>query len=517
MKNYFLILLLALQVLFVHAQKSFDLQIPTDKGWNEFKEGQTKKIQMQVVPFDTTRTFQFQITQGKQLGMSLDSSGVFQWNPDFTYVDRVVKNKLFQIYIEAKSDSGDYVQKALDIIVSHVNRPPVINDLKAFYVQFNTKNTYQIDLNAIYDEDEDPVVFVPDLETLPEGLSLSSRGEIVWTPSNTQFKSLQEKPMTITFTVEDQPSKLQSKGQLKLMPTQLDLPPNIILVPKNDEIVIKENETVNIGFYLSDPNGDDDIDVFDLLSNNSEIKKSFLTKNTNNQYEFTWTPSYDFVQDPLDSVIFHIDFFVIDKSQQRAVKRVNFRVNAGINEMEVDRKNYGLYKGTLTRAWELLEQLKEKEEELKKTYKKAKKGKKNRSVVNASLGATTGLSSIFTKNKEGLQRTISTVGGTTVLTISTLEATEVIGRSMKELLDRLNYVIEKKNELQTKGDIFARDYHLKSNRRNPNFNKSMDNLMESMNLKGLVALELDASWESKKTATDDNIRKSFKDFAGADD
>ncbi|MFT4734595.1 MAG: hypothetical protein ACI9K1_001552 [Arcticibacterium sp.] len=136
--------------------------------------------------------------------------------------------------------------------------------------------------------------------------------------------------------------------------------------------------------------------------------------------------------------------------------------------------------------------------------------------MNATLGATTGLSSIFTKNKESLQRTISTVGGTTVLTIGTLEATEVIGKSMKDILDRLNYIIEKKNEIQTKGDIFARDYSLKSTRRENGFNKNMDNFMTAMNLKGLVALELDAGWESKKMGNDFAIRKNFKDF-GAED
>src|SRR5690606_20469274 len=145
---------------------------------------------------------------------------------------------------------------------------------------------------------------------------------------------------------------------------------------------------------------------------------------------------YSFVEDPLDSLSFYVDFFLIDKSKLRAVKRINFRVDNAINEAEVDKKNYALYRGTLQRGWELMEQIKEKEEELKKTYNRAKKGKRSRSVVNASLGATTGLSSIFTKDKENLQRTISTVGGTTVLTIGTLEATEVIGKSMKDIIDR---------------------------------------------------------------------------------
>jgi hypothetical protein len=88
----------------------------------------------------------------------------------------------------------------------------------------------------------------------------------------------------------------------------------------------------------------------------------------------------------------------------------------------------------------------------------------------------------------------------------------VIGRSMKDLIDRLNYVIEKKNEIQTKGDIFARDYSLKSTRRSADFLRKTDDFMASMSLKGLVVLDLDASWEPKSKATDGNIKKTFKDF-----
>jgi hypothetical protein len=238
-----------------------------------------------------------------------------------------------------------------------------------------------------------------------------------------------------------------------------------------------------------------------------------LVKNSQNQYEFTWTPGYDFVQDPTDTLGIYLDFFVLDKAQKREVKRVNFNIKNTLNEQEVDKKNYGLYYSNMVKAWELLEQLKEKEEELKKAYKKARKGKKQRSVVNASLGATTGLSGVIAKGKPDTQRMISSIGGTTVLTISTLEATEVIGKSMKDLIDRLNYVIEKKNELQTKGDIFARDFSLKSSRRTVDFIKRTDDFLNTMNLKGLVALELSASWESKNKITESKIQKSFKDFS----
>jgi hypothetical protein len=102
------------------------------------------------------------------------------------------------------------------------------------------------------------------------------------------------------------------------------------------------------------------------------------------------------------------------------------------------------------------------------------------------------------------------------MTIGTLEATEVIGRSTKDLIERLNYIIEKRNELQTKGDIFARKYALKSSRRRPEFMKDVDDFVTVLNLRGVVALELDANWQNKAKATNENIAKTFKDFNSAD-
>ncbi|MBU1823019.1 MAG: hypothetical protein KKG00_16145, partial [Bacteroidetes bacterium] len=138
----------------------------------------------------------------------------------------------------------------------------------------------------------------------------------------------------------------------------------------------------------------------------------------------------------------------------------------------------------------------------------------NRSVLNASLGATTGLAPVIAgTTRPSLKNSITTVGGTTVMTIGTLEATEVIGRSTKDLLDRFNYVMEKKSDLQNKGDIFAREYSLKSARRTGDFIRKLDEFRSLMNLRGLVALELDANWENKKEATDKAIKRAFKDFS----
>jgi hypothetical protein len=234
-------------------------------------------------------------------------------------------------------------------------------------------------------------------------------------------------------------------------------------------------------------------------------------QNTINQYEFIWTPGYDFVKDPLDSLTFKVSFFVIDKSQKRDEKSVLVTILNAINEKEKDDKLYTDYRTSLVRAWDLLEQLKETEKDLKKKYNRAKKGKKGRSITNASLGAVSGLSPVVLQPSP-TQKIVSTVGGTTVMTIGTLEATEVIGRSTKDLIERLNYIMEKRNELQLKGDIFARKYSLKSSRRKPEFIKDMDEFVALMNLKGLVALELDAGWQNKNKATDEQLGKTFKDF-----
>ncbi len=495
------------------AQQDVDIKLPETLNWNELQEGKSYQLKFGIIdPKPTYGNFSFEIIQGKTIGMELDSTGLFTWTPSFDDVDRIEKERLFQLILQAKSDSGKVVSKAIDLRVAHVNRPPMVNEVKPFYIKYNTNNTYKIDNALVYDLDNDPFVFIPSIEELPEGFSISSQGELSWNPSFTQFRSLKEHPLFIRFYVQDQPYKSQTEGRVRLVATQLDLPPAITMVPKSQSLAIKENETLNLRFYLSDPNGDDDIQTFEYLSNNKMLPENLLVKNTPNQYEFIWRPGYAFVQDPLDSLNLYVDFFVLDKTQKREVIRVYIKVENTLNREEEDAKHFKLYHGTMLEAWELMEQLKEKENELKSAYNQAKKGKKQRSVINAGLGAVTGLSSVVTRGNNDLQRSISTIGGTTVLTIGTLEATEVIGRSTKDLVDRLNYVIEKKNDIQTKGDIFARDYSLKSARRTDKFTRDMDDFKKAMQLKGLVALELDATWEPKVKSTDKAIKKAFKDY-----
>lgn len=485
------------------------LILPQQTDWNVVSEGKSIRFDVQATGA-ATDSLHFSIAQGRLEGMDFDSAGHFSWTPGYNLADRIQITKTVPVIIEVRNKRDETATRAIDFKVLHVNRPPVVNELRPFYVRYKTQNVYKMDADLVHDDDNDPIVFIAIPDQMPEGSKLSSQGELTWTLSLNQFNQLKAKPVYIEFWVEDQPAKTRTKGRLKVEVTQMDLPPDITVVPKEPFIRIKENGTVNLKFYLSDPNGDDDISTFDFVSESPLVPKKALIANTPNQYEFIWTPSYDFVKDPIDSVKFQVVFYALDKAQNREEHRISFTIFDAINEGEKDRYYYTQYRQALVSAWNLIEQLGDKQEELKRDYKRAKTGKRNRSVTNASLGAVTGIAPAVNSPNS---RIISTIGGTAVLTMGTLEATEVIGKSMKDLLDRYNYVLGKRSELQGKGDVFAREFALKSSRREKDFIKRIDDFRNSMSLSGLVALELDANWQNKKEATDKAIKRTFKDFS----
>lgn len=496
---------------------SFQLIFPKDAEWNTLEEGKEINFHLQVRG-GKSDSIRYSITSGWRKDMKFDSTGHFVWTPTYEMADRINTVKLWPIVFEAVNLAGETVSQQVAFKIMHVNRAPEVDELKPFYVQYKTQNTYQIDMNSVRDADGDPVVFIPVLDGMPEGMRMTAAGEIIWDPSTTQFNLLKKGPRYIEFFVEDQPSKVRTKGRLKLEVTQMDLEPDFKIVPQNQLVRSKENNRINLKFTLSDPNGDDDIATFDFVSENKNVPQSALVKNAPTSYEFIWEPGYEFVKDPFDSLAFNITFYVLDKAQNKKERTLRFLIENTVNEAERDAYVYGLYRGGLVNAWGLLEQMKEKEGELKRAYGRAKKGKRSRSLINASLGATTGLAPVIAKTNQDTRGYITTLGGTTVATLGTLEATEVIGKSTNGLLDRFNYVMQKKNELQNKGDVFAREYGQKSARRSPDFIRKLDEFKALMNLSGLVALELDANWENKKAAgydekkVDAAIKKAFKDF-----
>ena len=485
------------------------LVFPDSTGWNVLNENQELSFRVKIAP-EVPAFFSIEGAEG--LNIDFDTLGNFNWKPSYDLVDRVALTKDVTVIFQATLRDGKRERKPVTFTVRHINRPPVVEDLPVFYVKQSNQNTYQIANDYVYDPDGDPIVIKSIQSQMPEGSALSSLGQFTWTPSRGQFSSLKNSPLQVEFIVQDQPDKAESKGKIKIAQTQLDLPPEILIVPGDSLFTIKEDETLNLKIYISDPNGDDNVRNVGFVSADKRIPAASLKENTTLQSEFTWTPGYDFVDDTQSFLMAEIVFFVVDKSNNRTQRKVRIKIADTENLIKKDGHLYQKYRSNLIDALVLIDQLDANQKKLNADYKKAKKGKKNRSIVNASLGAVTGFTPAVVDNSDQ-SKVVSAVGGTTVLTLGTLEATEVVGRSKENILEKIKIGIDIRNKIQSMGDDFARKYALKSARRTLEFDKDIEKLRANLNDQRIVLLELDAY--SKNAAKIDNkdIKKVFVDFA----
>jgi hypothetical protein len=127
------------------------------------------------------------------------------------------------------------------------------------------------------------------------------------------------------------------------------------------------------------------------------------------------------------------------------------------------------------------------------------------------LGAVTGFTPVFVEGDQS--KVVSGIGGTTVLTLGTLEATEVIGRSKEHILERIKIGIDIRNRIQSVGDDFARKYALKSARRTFEFEKDIEKFRAALNDQRIVLLELDAYARYAAKVDDKDIKRAFVDYA----
>ena len=482
---------------------------PTTNNWNYLKEGERCTFKL-----STTENIQpvYTVEGGAELGIVLDSLGNFSWIPSFDLVSRLEKQKEITILFQADWKDENKIRKPISFYVHHQNRPPVIEELPTCYVKQSSLNQYQILADYMNDPDGDPIVIKAMASQLPEGANLTSQGLFTWTPSRNQFNNLKKNPLMLEFMVQDQPEKAETIGKIRIAPTQLDLPPEILLVPSDSIFTIKEAERINFKIYLSDPNGDDNILSTGFICSDPRVPTSSLVENTSVQSEFTWVPNYTFVAEVNKEKTIELIFFALDKSTNRVQRRVKVKVLDTENLDEKDKLHYVKYINTLSRAKNLIIELEKNYEVLTKAYKQAKKGKKNRSILNAALGATTGLAPIAISDPTGY-KTVSAIGGTTVLTLGTLEATEVIGKSRSEIMEKLKINAEIRNQLQTEGDSFARKYSLKSARRDKSFDSDRDKLQPLINNQKLVSLELDASKMVNIKYSYIELKKTFADVS----
>jgi hypothetical protein len=491
------------------AQTNHVLIFPDSSGWNVLPENHVLTFRVKTIP-ETAKRFSIEGTEG--LNIQFDTLGNFHWQPSFDLVDRVTKSKDFTVIFQATFADGKRERKAVTFTVNHANRPPVIEDLPTLYVKQSSLNTYSIPGEYAYDPDGDPLVFKSIPSQMPESSNFSSLGQFTWTPSRGQFASLKNNPITLEFIVQDQPDKAETKGKLKIMQTQLDLPSEITITPGDSLFSIKEDETLNLKIYISDPNGDDNVRSAGFIPSDKRVPTASLKENTQLQYEFTWTPGYDFVDDTQTFLTTDIVFFVLDKSNNRTQRKIRIKVADTENMAKKDAHLFQKYRSNLVDALILIQQLDANQKKMNNDYKKAKKGKKNRSIVNASLGAVTGFTPVIVDNQDQ-SKIVSGVGGTTVLTLGTLEATEVIGRSKESILEKIKMSIDIRNRTQATGDEFARKYALKSSRRNPEFDKDIEKMRAVLNDQRIVLLELDAFSKNAARIDDRDIKKVFLDYS----
>lgn len=492
----------------VYGQNGHELIFPDSAGWTNLYEGRTFSFQLKATPGN--QHVVFSLLDNELSEIQFDSTGNFSWTPSYDLVNRVELKKEFPVIFQGFWADGSRVRKTINFTVTHVNRPPQIEELPVFYVKQSTRNTYQIGNEYVFDPDGDPIVYKSMPSQMPEGLTLNSQGQVSWTPSRNQFNALKTNPVTIEFIVQDQPDKAESKGKFKIAQTQLDLPPEILIVPGDSLFTIKEDETLNLKLYLSDPNGDDNIKTAGFVASDSRVPAICLKENTPLQYEFTWQPGYDFVEDTQKKLSFDIVFFAMDKSNNRTQRKINITVLDAENIVLKDGLQYQKYRTNIAAAAELLQTLDENQKKLNVDYKKAKKGKKNRSLMNASLGAVTGLSPTLLETDQS--KVVSTVGGTTVLTLNTLEATQVIGKSKDEIMDRIKINVDIRNRVQGAGDDFARKYAVKTTRRGLEFEKDIEKLRMVLNDQRLVLLELDAYKKNTQLLSNKDLKRTFPDF-----
>jgi len=484
------------------------LIFPDTLGWHSLHEGTSLSFNIGTTDPETPK---FSLEGANEYRIQFDTLGNFSWNPRFELVDRLEKQKEINLIVQAEWKDGRRVRKTLTFLVIHQNRAPIVEDLPTFYVKQSTLNSYQIPWEYVSDPDGDPLIYKSIQSQLPEGVTLSSSGLLTWTPSRNQFNSLKN-PLQIEFIVQDQPEKSETKGKIKIAQTQLDLPPEMLLIPGDTSITVREDERLNFKIYVSDPNGDENIANVGFVSSDQRINKESFIQNTSVQSEFTWSPGYYFVEESEKVKALEIVFFALDKSNNRIQRKVSVKVLDTENLEEKDKHLYLKYRNSLVQAKSLLDLLDSNHEKLSKAYKQAKKGKKNRSILNAALGATTGLAPIAISDPASY-KTVAAVGGTTVMTLGTLEATEVIGKSKSDILEKMKVNVEIRNQLQLEGDNFARKYALKSARRNKEFDADRDKLLPIINNQKLVILELDASKPTLTEVDNKDLKKTFPDFS----
>jgi prefoldin subunit 5 len=497
------------------SQAGLAIDFPQRAGWNLLSEGDTLIFKLSVSEGGRElEGFTFFMEGNQNTDMLMDSLGDFFWTPDFDFVSRLEQTRDSHIVFFAEDKNGRNVSEKVIFTVFHKNRPPVAEPVPTFYAVSGTQNVFEITEDRISDPDGDPIVIVPIPSEMPQGAKLSSTGRFTWQPSRRQFLDLANNPIEVGFYLEDQPAKERTRISFIIEASQLDLAPVVTAVPPDTVFVMDEDQFLNINFYISDPNGEQDIMGFDFVSEDIRVTKDALRKNTETQYEFVWKPGYEFVEDPLTEIDFNIRFFAFDGSNNTTEHSIYVKVKDTENLLKRDADMYAKYYDALAASLDMLNHVQEVQRSAEKDLRKAKKGKKNRALFGAGVGAITGLSPVIfsADNQVNTQKVVSGVGGTTTMTLGTLEARDAIGKSLTELNNKIKTSVDLQNKINAEASAFARRYNTKAARRLNAFESDRDKLLNLLNSEDIVLLGLDPTWKNPKPPNNRRLKQSFPDF-----
>ncbi|MDH5396643.1 MAG: hypothetical protein OEX02_00745 [Cyclobacteriaceae bacterium] len=502
-----------LEVEQIQINKVTEIRLPRKPGWNLIREGDSVQFKISAeTTMDNLEGIKFYFEEGEESEIEFDSLGNFSWTVPYTLVDRFQQTIDKHVFFMAEDQSGNIVSQKVILTIFHKNQKPIIGSLSPFYVLSGANNTYQITSDFVSDPDDDPIVFITTPTELPQGMEFTSGGKITWNPSRKQFTDLRTNGIKVPFYVEDQPAKQQTRGFLQVNASNQDMPPEVIIIPGDSVITVAENSRIHLVFHLSDPNGDEDLNKFNFYSDHPGVSEKQLVKNTETQYEFLWTPGFQFVNDPEPFLEVQLRFVAIDNTSRTTTKTLKIKVVDTEDLSIKDRDNYISYREILTNALNLTDQLSENQKELDKELKQAKKGKRNRTLINASLGLVTGLSPVIAGTNDDAQKTISVIGGTSTATLGTLEAKNILGKSVDGINDKIKLNAELYNQFISEGTGFARRYNTKAQRRNTNFSYDLEKFKNILNTSKLATLQLDAGWENKKKVNSRRLKSAFADF-----
>ena len=111
---------------------------PDQSSWTHLEEGKLLTFDLKLS--ENIHDLRYSLDGSNGYGMKLDSLGHFSWTPSFDLVDRIEKQKEVSVIFQATWGQGKKLRQPVNFIVKHVNRPPVVEELPAFYVKQNTAN-----------------------------------------------------------------------------------------------------------------------------------------------------------------------------------------------------------------------------------------------------------------------------------------------------------------------------------------------------------------------------------------